>query len=374
MWNQRTTCTRRSSLPRGRPKLPPQSYPKIRLWLTPLQRSRTRTAEIEQALTAARATVAEKTPQVQAASLKLAEFDGPLTAAAAEVAKTGEAHLAAKSTFDTASTAYRVAKAKQNEMTARVTDAAKALNYQSLLAAAEASRAATLAAADQVASLEAQTATMNDTLASARAAADEALAKADADRAVVEKAWLEIVDRTTTRFSLAPLKPLTPEQLTWSTMQAVGMTTAQQQALAEEAKKTAEAAGEMTPEARTAFEARTLEQLVDAKLTGNISSFRDLFGQQPGQAPSFQATVHQALFLANGGVLAGWVNAGGGNLTERISKLEDPSAVAEELYLSVFTRRPTADEVKSSGRILAGLWSRAHRRGPRHGLVAGHEQ
>ena len=69
-----------------------------------------------------------------------------------------------------------------------------------------------------------------------------------------------------------------------------------------------------------------------------------LFGQQPGQAPTFQATVHQALFLANGGLLAGWLNPGGNNLTERLTKIEDPAALAEELYLSVLTRRPTADE------------------------------
>ncbi len=307
---------------------------------------KTRTAEIEQALTAARATVGEKTPQVQAASVKLAEFDGPLTAVAAEVAKTGEAHLAAKATFDAASMAHRAAKAKQNEMMARVTDATKFLNYQSLLAALETSRAAVQAAVEQVASLESQTAT-EETLTGARTEADEAKSRSAADLAAAEKAWLEIVDHSTTRFALAPLKPLTPEQLTWATMQAVGMVDTQQQALAEEAKKAAAAAGEMTPEARAAFEARALEQLVDAKLTGNINHFRDLFGPQPGQAPSFQATVHQALFLANGGVLAGWVNAGGGNLTERLAKLEDPNATAEELYLTVFTRRPTPDEAKA---------------------------
>lgn len=312
---------------------------------------KTRTAEIEQALAAARATVVEKTPQVQAASLKLAEFDGPLTAAAAEVAKTAEAHLAAKATFDAASTAHRTAKAKQNELTARVVAATKTINYQSLLAAVEASRSAAQAATEQVASLESQTAT-EATLTGARTAADEAQAKAASDLAAAEKAWLELADSATIRFTLAPLKPLTPEQLTWAMLEAVGIASTQQQALAEEAKKTAAAAGDMTPEARAALEARTLEALVDAKLTGNINHFRDLFGPQPGQAPSFQATVHQALFLANGGVLASWVNAGGGNLTERLSKLEDPAAVADELYLSVFTRRPTPEEIQA----VAGYW------------------
>jgi hypothetical protein len=306
---------------------------------------KTRTAEVETALTAVRTTVAEKTPQVQAASLKLAEFDGPLAAATAEVAKTGEAHLAAKAVFDDANLAHRNAKAKLNELTARVADATKAVGYQTLLAAAKASSAAAQVATDEVATLEGQTATMNETLANARIAADDAKTKAAADRAAAEKAWLDIVDRSTTRFTLAPLKPLTPEQLTWSTMQAVGITSAQRAALAEEAKKAV--TGELSPEARAALEARSLEQLVDAKLTGNINHFRDLFGPQPGQAPSFQATVHQALFLANSGLLASWVNAGGGNLTERLSKLEDPAVVADELYLTVFTRRPTSDEIKA---------------------------
>ncbi len=90
----------------------------------------------------------------------------------------------------------------------------------------------------------------------------------------------------------------------------------------------------MTPDARAALEARRLEELVDKKLAGNIKPFVELFAQQPGQAPTFQATVHQALFLANGGLLAGWVNPGDDNLTERLSKLEDPAAVADELYLA----------------------------------------
>ena len=53
--------------------------------------------------------------------------------------------------------------------------------------------------------------------------------------------------------------------------------------------------------------------------------------------------VHSVGF-SNGGLLAGWLNAGGNNLTERLSKIEQPPDMAEELYLSVLTRRPTAEE------------------------------
>ena len=98
------------------------------------------------------------------------------------------------------------------------------------------------------------------------------------------------------------------------------------------------------PRATRRREARLLEERIDEKLRGNIGPFVSLFGQQPGQAPTFQATVHQALFLANGGLLAGWLNPGGNNLTERLSKIEEPAALADELYLTVLTRRPTAEE------------------------------
>ena len=37
------------------------------------------------------------------------------------------------------------------------------------------------------------------------------------------------------------------------------------------------------------------------------------------------------MFLANGGLLAGWLNPGGNNLTERLTKIEDPAALADEL-------------------------------------------
>jgi hypothetical protein len=43
-------------------------------------------------------------------------------------------------------------------------------------------------------------------------------------------------------------------------------------------------------------------------------------------------------------LLAGWLNPGGGNLTERLAKIDDAAAVADELYLSVLSRRPTAEE------------------------------
>jgi hypothetical protein len=266
-----------------------------------------RANEIDTQLAAARKSVSEKTPQVQAASLKLAEADKALQPAVAAATQASAALESADKAAHDAAQKFRAAKAQHGELTARTADVERALEYQRLRAAADSSQA-------------------------------------EADRAAAANAWNELVDRANVRFGLAPLKPLTPEQLAWTTMQAVGQVDAQRAALAEAAKKDAEAAADVPPEARPLHEARLLEARIDEKLRGNIAQFVSLFGQQPGQAPTFAATVHQALFLSNGGLLAGWLNPGGGNLTERLSKIEDPAAVADELYLTVLTRRPTPDE------------------------------
>ncbi len=233
------------------------------------------------------------------------------------------------------------AKSTHNELTARVTDAQAVLDYTSLAAAATASQTALA----QIASRQQADAGLTPELAAqteqARTAATE---KAAADRAAADKAWNALADRGTARFTLAPLKNLSPEQLAWATMQATGVVEQQRAALAEQVTKDVAAMADVAAAARPAAEAQLLEERVDEKLRGNIGSFVSLFGQQPGQAPSFQATVHQALFLANGGLLAGWLNPGGNNLTERLTKIEQPEPLAEELYLSVLTRRPTPEE------------------------------
>ncbi len=310
---------------------------------------KTRAGEVEAALAAARKTIATKKPEVQAASLKLAEADKTLQTATAEVTTTTAGLEAAEAAAGQAAGAFRAARSLANELKARIEDAERAVAYGQLAATAEASRAAAQSANEQLATLNAQKqqdqeSVTADELAAAESVAQSNQEKAAADEATAHAAWDTLVERSTARFTLGPLKPLSPEQLAWATMQAVGLVEREQQAQAPEAKKQAEAAGEMTPEARSAWEAKRLEELVDAKLAGNVKPFVELFAQQPGQAPTFQATVHQALFLANGGLLAGWLNPGGGNLTERLSKLSDPAAVADELYLSVFTRRPTPDE------------------------------
>jgi hypothetical protein len=125
-------------------------------------------------------------------------------------------------------------------------------------------------------------------------------------------------------FAVATLKPLSPEQLAWGLMQATGLT--------------------------DVYRARLGKQLTEpalyGALAGNVAPFVAVFGGPAGQAEggSFQATLEQTLFLTNGPLLRGWLAPQAGNLTARLAALKDADAVAEEMYLSVLTRRPGPDE------------------------------
>jgi hypothetical protein len=126
-------------------------------------------------------------------------------------------------------------------------------------------------------------------------------------------------------YLVANLKPLSPEQLAWATMQATGLTDADRQALGKNAN----------------------EATLHARLVGNVAPFVKTFGTQAGEPQQgFQATLDQALFVSNGGLIRGWLAPRAGNLTDRLIRLKDANAVAEELYLSVLTRLPGDEERK----------------------------
>jgi hypothetical protein len=135
-------------------------------------------------------------------------------------------------------------------------------------------------------------------------------------------------------FAVASLRALSPEQLAWSAMQATGLIDAERKALGPKGTDAA----------------------LTAKLAGNVAPFVKVFGTLPGEAPDdgFEATLDQTLFLRNGGLVSGWLAPRPGNLTDRLARLKDAAAVADELYLSVLTRRPTAEEAKEVGDYLAG--------------------
>ncbi len=72
-----------------------------------------------------------------------------------------------------------------------------------------------------------------------------------------------------------------------------------------------------------------------------VPTFRNLFGGRPGEATSdFTPELGQTLFLKYGGTVRGLL----AGRAAQLAKLTDDSALAEELFLSVLSRYPTAEE------------------------------
>jgi hypothetical protein len=127
-------------------------------------------------------------------------------------------------------------------------------------------------------------------------------------------------------FAVALLKPLTPEQLALAMLQVTGQTDVERKTLG----------------------AKLNEAALYARLAPSVTQFVNLFGGRVGQAADFEATLDQALFVANGKVLRTLLTPNAaGNLTARLAALKEDGEVAEELYLSVLTRLPEEDERKA---------------------------
>lgn len=130
-------------------------------------------------------------------------------------------------------------------------------------------------------------------------------------------------------FAVAALKPLRPHQLTFAMMQATGYTDVHRAAVKGD------------------------EKALYDRLAAQLKPFTDAFGRPAGQAESgFEASLFQALFLANGAPLNGWLRPQPGNLSDRLAKMDDPAVVAEELCVSVLSRRPTAAETEAVAAFL----------------------
>jgi hypothetical protein len=124
-------------------------------------------------------------------------------------------------------------------------------------------------------------------------------------------------------FAVAPLKPLRAEQLLFATHQATGATDAE----------------------RLALGSGAAEPALYRKVAGFRTAFATLYGAMPGQADGrFESSLEQALYLSNNDLVLGWIRPRPGNLADRLGKLTSSAAIADELYISVFTRLPDRDE------------------------------
>ncbi|OAI51367.1 hypothetical protein AYO44_00735 [Planctomycetaceae bacterium SCGC AG-212-F19] len=132
-------------------------------------------------------------------------------------------------------------------------------------------------------------------------------------------------------FAVALLKPLAPEQFAWALMQATGFSDAERLVLAK----------------------NLTEPALYAKQAAAAGPVIGMFAAPAGQAEGFQPTLDQALFLANGNAIRGWLAPRPGNLAERLAKLTDANEFADELWLSVLTRKPTDEERRGLAEYLS---------------------
>ncbi|MCH2125324.1 MAG: DUF1549 domain-containing protein [Pirellulaceae bacterium] len=163
----------------------------------------------------------------------------------------------------------------------------------------------------------------------------------------------ELAASWTADFTIADLKPLTPEQLCFSVMRATGVWENQLAAAKAELEKNMPFSPEdqKDPEKMLQRE-RDIEAHAWEKSKGYIAGFVQVYGNGAGQPQTdFFATADQALFVANGGVLNSWV--GNGSLTTRITNEEDPTVAAEYFYLGLLSRMPTENEVQEVNHHLA---------------------
>jgi hypothetical protein len=128
-------------------------------------------------------------------------------------------------------------------------------------------------------------------------------------------------------YAQAIMKPLSPAQFAWGVLQATGEADVQRSALGDKAT----------------------EEALYGKLNSYENRFEQLFGSERGKPEGdFESTTEQVLFLANDSMIAGLLKPKPGNLTDRVLKLPEDNypAIAEELFISVLTRPPTAEDVQ----------------------------
>ncbi len=161
----------------------------------------------------------------------------------------------------------------------------------------------------------------------------------------VEAAMDQLNQRWSRNLGVGPFVHLTPEQLCWGILEASDQTEAQRRAGESEYDKKNPLPKESQPdEARLTARAQYAEQYAYDKLERNTATFAKLFGGAAGEVQTdFYATADQALYFANGGTVRSWL----GRLASRLGQLEDPKGLAEELYLTVLTRRPDPAEAKA---------------------------
>lgn len=151
-------------------------------------------------------------------------------------------------------------------------------------------------------------------------------------------------------FACGLLKPLSAEQLAWSSLVATDTATTTMQAQ-EAALLKAEPDKADTKKNDPLWR----EEALHKALSSQVDQVVVKFAGQGGQKTGFEATADQALFLINGPTVEKWLKTKVKVLTERLQKLDSADALADELYISILTRHPTDDEANAVSDYLSAV-------------------
>jgi len=137
----------------------------------------------------------------------------------------------------------------------------------------------------------------------------------------------------------AGLKPLSPEQLAYSMMLVTNVTDLVQ---AETEQKLSELEPLVGPSQRA--DPRWRDRAFHDAVSSHVELFVTRFAAQGGQKTGLDANASQALFLLNGQQISDWLQPKSGNLIECLVQLQAGGECAEELYIRVLNRPPSAAE------------------------------
>ena len=158
------------------------------------------------------------------------------------------------------------------------------------------------------------------------------------------------------QFVVSDLRALSPEQLANAMMESMGVTQVYRTStIAELDKAKPLSDADKNDRAKMIQREREISDGVEAKIAPIRSDFVKLYGAGAGQVQTdFFSTIDQALYITNGSRLTGWLGSNS-YLVGQLEKLEDSAQIAEDLYISVLSRKPSAAEVERVEGFLNGV-------------------
>ena len=196
---------------------------------------------------------------------------------------------------------------------------------------------------------------LTSAVSNAQAALDEETASSKSLASELAAATDLLASLLADDFQLAQLKPLSPEHMCWSILKVTGVYDRTRQSEEAELNKTKPLKDEARSDpAQLRARAVEIEDRSFAKLKANLPAFVRVYATGAGQPQGdFFATADQALFVANAGLVNGWINPAAGSISERLVQEKDTAKAAEALYLTILSRRPSDAETAEVVRTFA---------------------